>query len=490
MTNDAARDRSRVPIAATCSLLITISFHVWATITGLITSHWIGPADWALLACSELLLLAVVLHRPERFRMREFRLPGVMVVSITLILLAPLAGVMRQYGEQVPRTSVISIAAGVAMTALVFAVPQWRSESARPSHEPQRTTEHGIVLAIVAVAVIVFPIWVRSLSSVPLFELLGGGRSGIELAQSRDQAFLDLPSLPLRVTVAVVRNLYLLFAIAWLVSDWVTTSRAEWQLRSKRRIVATAAVATAAAYAVVTTERAILGEVAVIVAIAALVASRKMLSARLVLVVAPLALAFPLVFGVFATVGTPAQRVDAAIESVRRRIFFLPSDVMVHYFTAFPARRDFLHGSSIPKIPRLFGTSTVDLSAFVYDTYYRVSDSLNGIANGSYLGVGWANFGILGVVLWSGAAAGAVIVLERVISQLPTRSSAALRAVAVIQVGFLTSVDVFRSVLGFAPGFLDLVLLAWFLVWLDRRRSYRTTVAASALSDEGVAVPS
>lgn len=288
----------------------------------------------------------------------------------------------------------------------------------------------------------------------------------------------------------MIRNLYLMFAVAWFVSDWVLTPRRRWRTRSGRLLLAGAIATVAAMYALVTTERAIFGQVVIVVAVAALVSSRKPLSTRTLALLAPVVIGFPLVFGLLVSTGGGSTRLEASIIAFRRRSFFLPGDVMTHYFAAFPAKRDFLHGGSIPKLPHLVGSNPVDLSSYIYDAYYRVSDSLNGIANGSYLGVGWANFGLIGVVLWAAAAAVVVAALDHALDRLPIRTGAALRGVAVVQVGLLTSVDIFRSVLGFAPGLLDLVLLSWFLVWLDRRRTYRSAGASSEISDAAMAVPS
>ena len=473
MNRNPIQGRPRVAITATVSLLLAIVAHIRATVEGLTSPYFIPASHWACLTVSEAVLLIVVTSKPMEFHLRKFRLPGILVISISLVLLAPLAGVVRLYGDQVPRLMVLALAAGVFATALVFAaIP------GRPTQEVaqlRRESEGGIVFIITFVAVAVFPIWLRSLPSIPILDLLRGGQSNIDLAVARDEAFLGLASVPLRVIVAVIRNIYLMFAIGWLVADWITTPRSEWRLRSQRQLTATVAVAVAAAYALVTTERAILGQVAVVVVISALVALRKPLTARMVTIVLPIALAFPLFFGFVVTSGDGG----AALESVRRRIFFLPSDVMVHYFTAFPAQHGFLHGRSVPKVPRLFGVPTFDLSGFIYDSYYRVDASLHGIANGAYLGVGWANFGFGGVVIWAVAAAGAVVALDRLVDQLPRRTGAALRAVAVIQVALLTSVDVSRTVLGIAPGLLDLVLLAWVLTRLDRRRTYHATAVNS-----------
>jgi hypothetical protein len=460
----------RVPVAAVGSIGFAILAHLLATVQGLLHPYWIGPFDWAALAASETMLLVVVLARPESFRLRNFRLPGVLVVSMTIIIWAPLPGVIRQYGSQVPRASVLAIAAGVAATAFVLAVPDCvrRPRVTVVPRRPQRT----FVLVLGLAALVMFPIWIMSLPNIPVLDLLSGRSTGIDIARSRDEALMGLATVPLRLAIGVLRNLYLPFAVAWLVSDWCLTPRAQWMQRRRHRHAAAAVAAVAALYAVVTTERSSLGQVVLVGFVASLVALRRPLSSRLIAISGPLVLAFPLLFGVLNTSGGGLHRIGGSIESVRRRVFYLPADVMVHYFTAFPERHGYLAGSSVPKLSRLTGHQTFDLSQYIYNSYYRVDANLDGIANGSYMGVGWANFGFIGVVLWSVFAAASVVLVERALRRLPIRTSAALRAVAVVQVGFLTSVDVFRSLLGFAPGFLDLLAISWLFAAFYRRRTY------------------
>jgi hypothetical protein len=477
-------ERSRPPLAASATLTVAIGWHLCTVATGVTDTHFIPAIDWAALAAAEMALLIVVLSRPAMFRVRRFRLPGIAIAAMGTIILVPLPGIVRLYRDQVPASTVLSIAGGIAAFAVVFGLAPTPSKSVvRPS---KPAFDRSLALVIVAFALVLFPIWLRSLQTVPILDLLRGTSTGIDIALARDAAFMGLTALPLRIAIAAVRNVYLMFAAAWLVSDWIVTPRAEWRTRSVRRLCATAAVALAALYALVTTERAVLGQVVVVVVVTAFVASRRSLSLKAMLVAGPAALAFPVVFGLLNSGGGGFARVSAAFESVRRRIFYVPGDVMIHYFTAFPEKQGFLRGRAVPKVPRLFGVETFDLSQFVYVTYYQVDARLVGNANGSFLGVGWANFGPAGVVIWCAIAAAILVALEHVLAGLPRRTSAALRAVAVVQTVFLTSVDVFRSIAGFAPGYIDLVIAALVFSWLFRRRRVTATTHRHRVSHRPV----
>ena len=131
---------------------------------------------------------------------------------------------------------------------------------------------------------------------------------------------------------------------------------------------------------------------------------------------------------------------------------------MAKYFAAFPADHPFLLGASIPKSSFLTGGETFDLSRYIYIRFYQRDIGVIGNANGSFIGVGWANFGAIGVVLWCVFLAIALVLLDRIIDGLPFRSSAAMRGLAVISTILLTSADIFRTVIGFVPGVLDIVL--------------------------------
>jgi hypothetical protein len=180
---------------------------------------------------------------------------------------------------------------------------------------------------------------------------------------------------------------------------------------------------------------------------------------------AAIGISFPVMYAILVGAGGFAT----SLNGLKRRIFYLPDDVMLHYFIEFPRFHAFLHGSSIPKWGRLTGTPTFDLSSLIYDKFYKVDASLTGIANGSFLGVGWANWGTAGVIGWCVVAAIAVVLVERILRSFPTTSSAALRGVAVVQTALLTSSDLSRSLIGFLPGFLDIVAILWIARKVDQR---------------------
>jgi hypothetical protein len=180
-----------------------------------------------------------------------------------------------------------------------------------------------------------------------------------------------------------------------------------------------------------------------------------------------------LAFGLAHTLGSGSGALGGAVESVRRRVFFVPGDVMVQFFASFPGRRPFLEGQSIPKIPRLFGAETFDLSGYIYEVAYQFDERVVGSANGSFIGVGWANFGAMGVIAWCVVAALGLILVERWLEALPLISAAALRGVTIIQAVLLTSADLSRTILSIAPGLLDLFIAVSLITIVYRRRSIK-----------------
>lgn len=476
----------RWPRAVTFCLGMAILRHGWTAVSTAGTGANIGPIDWTLLAVAELALLLVALHVPTMFQLRRFRLAGVAVSANALVVLFPLPEVMAVYDRFVPGAMIISIAAGLAAMALVFLVmARWASSSvtahrgssglltSRASDGPGRPlvgftrNERILPVAILTIAVIALPLWFATAGVPPLFSLLGAGSGN--LAAERQAALSQLDQPMLRLVFGMLRNLLLMFAAGWFVATAASTPREMWRRRSTAEITAIAGASLGIFFAVLTTERAIAGELVVVCAVAFLVVRGRELSARFVPALAGIALLFPLAVGLLGGAGGLLE----VIVGLRRRALYLPAEVMTRYFIEFPLFHDFLRGASVPKLSYLTGGETFDLSQHIYLRYYQRDEAIVGNANGSLFGVGWANFGPGGVVFWAVITAVTLVLLDRWIDRLPVRSSAALRGLGVVLAVLTTSADVFRSVLGFAPGFLDLVLLVGVVAWIERRRSVR-----------------
>ena len=456
-----AMQRPPLPRGSLIGLAIAAASHTAAVFSALSGLQQIPAWHWAVLLCSDALLTIVVINRGEWFLTRNFRLPGIFVLTTSVIILVPLPAAVRRYGAAVPHETVLSIAIGMAAFAAVAHILTMRPLSKQST--VAGPSESFIAWSIVGASIVVFPIWVRAIGSVPLLELFGT-TDPLQAANARDRALDSLNNGALRAAVGSLRNLYLMFAAGYLVSRAATARRRDWRKLTRWRLAACGVLALAAVYALLTTERAILGELVIVSVVAFLVSRRRQLSARTLAISAMIGLSFPLLYATALGFGG-----GAALNGLKRRIFFLPDDVMLHYFIQFPKFHPFLNGASIPKWGRLTGSPTFDLSTLIYNQFYKVDASQTGIANGSFLGVGWANWGLVGVVLWCGVAAVAVVFGERIVRSFPLNSSAALRGVAVVQTAVLTSSDLSRSLLGFLPGFLDIPLMLWFARWIDYR---------------------
>lgn len=451
-----------VPRAALLGIALAVVSHTAAVVTSLTSVQAIPAWHWATLLISDACLAAVVIRRSEWFLTRNFRLPGIFVVTTCVLILVPLPATVRRYGFIVPHQTVLAIAAGLAAFAIVTYLLTARAPT--PLHVQSGPSDSMLAWAIVVLSVILLPIWIRSIGSVPFFELFGS-TNALTAAGERDRALNSLSNGALRAAVGGLRNLYLMFATGYLVSRAATTTRDDWRALTRWRTIALGALGIASLYALVTTERAILGELVIVSVVAWLASRRKRLSVRHVAVSSVIGISFPVMYAILVGAGGFAT----SLNGLKRRIFYLPDDVMLHYFIEFPRFHAFLHGSSIPKWGRITGTPTFDLSSLIYDKFYKVDASLTGIANGSFLGVGWANWGTVGVIAWCVVAAVAVVFAERILRSFPTTSSAALRGVAVVQTALLTSSDLSRSLIGFLPGFLDIVAILWIVRKIDQR---------------------
>lgn len=452
-----------IPRVVTLSLLVAIVSHLHATFVAMLTDQWVPGWPWAALAFVEAALLVVVLTNPHAFTTRDFRLPGIFLATTTTIILTPLPAIVRRYGDLVPRHMVLALALGMAMVGLTMAVGlqlRERSTAPAPTH-----SERALPLAIVAVAVMVFPLWIASLRTIPILDLVRGTTS-IDAALARDAALSKLANAPLRIAVGSIRNLYLMFAVGWTVAAAVSTPPEHRRQRHRAILLAGCTLGLAGLYALVTTERLVIGQVLLVAIVASIVGARRHLTVRGLILGFAAVGAFPVLFGLRAGVGG----LGTTLSGLRRRVFFVPGDVMTRYFIEFPARTPYLRGASIPKVSRVTGGETFDLSVYIFREYYQRDERLVGNANGSFFGVAWANFGLTGVVVWSAVLGLGLVVLDRAVRRLPYRSAAAITGVAAFQTALLTSADISRAVFGFAPGLLDLVAAVAVVAWLDHRQ--------------------
>ena len=380
----------RLPRAALSGLGLSVMSHTAAIVVSLTTLQYIPAWHWALLLGSDACLTTVVLLRSQWFMTRNFRLPGIFVLTTSIIILVPLPATVRRYNNVVPYQTVLSIAAGLTVLSLVIYIMTARPTTERPT--PPGPSEAGVTWFIVVAALVLLPIWIRAIGSVPLFALFGR-TDVLTAASARDQALNSLSSGALRAAVGSLRNLYLMFAAGYLVSRTARIDRSQWRSLSRWRIIAAGVLGMTSVYSLLTTERAILGELVIVAVVSWLITRRRQLSVGHVAVSAVIGISFPVMYALLVRAGGLA----VALNGLKRRIFYLPDDVMLHYFIAFPREHPFLSGGAIPKIGRLTGSPTFDLSSFIYDMYYKV-EGLTGVANGSFLGVGWSNWGTLGVV--------------------------------------------------------------------------------------------
>jgi hypothetical protein len=432
--------------------------------TALTTVQHIPAWHWSMMLVADAILAVVIIARASWFLTRNFRLAGIFVVTTYVIILVPLPAAVRRYKDVVPYPTVLSIATGLALMAVLLYV--LCAAPLRRTATRSGRNEAAVAWAIIVAAIVLLPIWIRTIGSVPFLQLFGG-TDVLNAAAAREEALDALSNGALKVAVGSLRNLYLMFAAGFIVSRAATARLADWRVLAKWRLIAGGVLLIAAVYALLTTERAILGELVIVSVVAWLISRRRSLSIRHIVGSAVVAITFPILYGVLVTSGG----LSVALTGLRRRIFFLPDDVMVHYFIAFPRFHPFLDGAGVPKVGRLTGSGTFDLSGYIYSSYYKFNDSLTGIANGSFLGVGWANWGFVGVLVFCALTAIALVFAERLLSRLSWSSSAALRGVAVAQTALLTSSDINRSLLGFLPGFLDIVVVLLVAQKIDRRFS-------------------
>ena len=158
-----------IPRCTTGAVGLALASHLVATVVALRTPAWIPAWQWALLAFVDAAVIVASWTVPDAFTLRNFRLPGVFMTSFAVVILLPLPATLRRFGDQIPLAVVPAIAIGMAalMFVVVIGTVAFRRAPA-PNHFPDDRAEALLPLAIVGLSIAVFPVWLRSLPSVPI----------------------------------------------------------------------------------------------------------------------------------------------------------------------------------------------------------------------------------------------------------------------------------------------------------------------------------
>lgn len=175
---------------------------------------------------------------------------------------------------------------------------------------------------------------------------------------------------------------------------------------------------------------------------------------------------FPLILvslgfmGYLARGGSEIDIIGIVYDLVLRRIYQVQADVSIAYFSIFPQRIDFLYGYGIRAISLLLGDSAFQLANVVYLEMFQFDREYNesGWANTGYLGEAWADFGWLGVLLYSTIIAVAIKITESFIKNYKETSPEKSLVLNIFSVYIVASLA-FSSV--FSSALLLMVVFGW-----------------------------
>lgn len=100
-----------------------------------------------------------------------------------------------------------------------------------------------------------------------------------------------------------------------------------------------------------------------------------------------------------------------ALDSLYRRILFVPAHVSYIYYEAFGSSLEHTHGNGLKLIAMIKGEQWIDLPSVAY-SYYFGDKFVFGRLNASFMATYWAEFGYIGVVcgsLWAGLVVSTVV---------------------------------------------------------------------------------
>jgi hypothetical protein len=396
---------------------------IWVLLTGVgLAILFTGtPSDLLLsgFAVGIALLVAgfVIYCHPHVFDILTFRLPGVFVLSYSLMILLPLPFIYTDYAYPARKNfllattvSFVCTLVGIILMHYCFpsspkGVQRWLS---KPFCIPMMLKIVSVILLVLCIGI--FILYIKQVGSLPLLQAIRGGRTALELALAREAA---LKLIPGRIVYVYTLNRNVLFPYTTLLLLVLAIALRSWRWK----LLFGVSLAVNMFLAAATLEKTPVAALVIMLALAWLLARGQKPSFAKMLPVAVVAFVFP----VFVYLAAYQFNIDArrVVSGIVRRLLYLPGEVLYHYFSYFPDRHDFLFGRTLPYISKLY----IDGPFPILNTiclYMQPETPLRScFANAAFAGFSWANFGWAGIVIGSFSAGMAIQGVQVLIMCLP-----------------------------------------------------------------------
>jgi oligosaccharide repeat unit polymerase len=405
------------------------------------TTSW--QYDWGrsaiLIGATVYLVIGVWAAFPHIFDLRTFRLPGILVAVYLGMLLLPAPwiyadspGFARDAYLAILIVSLLFTVAGVVAVELVYPTPHTQIQTWMLKHIQICPGLKWMLVGLLLFCLLILSVYLLSVGTLPVIQALRGGRSSLELAQSREDAFKLLPHA-LKSSVSYLRTM--LFPFSTLMLFVVTLHMRHWYWRLTFLLSLSGNLLLAGA----TLEKSPVMALIVILSITWFIDRGRRISSRSLLLIGLCGLAFP-IFVLFAISGFNAEWGRVA-DNLVYRIFYAPTQVVLAYVDYFANGAPFLYGRTLPIISKYLPGGTIWIENIISMRYFY-SGIDSGNANAGYPAYLWADFGWIGVVIGAFWAGVALQIVQAFIVRLPkSPPTMALQSILVWQTLMLSSLS-------------------------------------------------
>jgi oligosaccharide repeat unit polymerase len=264
---------------------------------------------------------------------------------------------------------------------------------------PPRSAEIGAFLALLAVALALAVGYLVETPVIPLFYLIQNPGSAAIVASLREESFKLLES-PFVYAYSVARNVVYPFLIALSLGYYLTTRRTSLLVL----FLVTAVVGLF--YAALSVAKAPVAVIMLVTVLFVYLYRGGHLSWRTLAIGFVAVFLFPVAVLFQSLSGLGFDAGDIAL-AILRRVFYVPAEVLYHYFVVVPDMVPYLNGRTIGRIQWVLGEEDINIANFVYRLMFpgRLE---SGLSNTSFLGYLHADFGVPGILL-GGALAGTLL---------------------------------------------------------------------------------
>lgn len=287
---------------------------------------------------------------------------------------------------------------GIAAANGVF---RFRPHRALTEYLQRQVRDHlpGPSFSLLYTLVLVFGVamslfYLKSLPTIPFIALLGKAETALELVTLRQEA------------TAFYQGSFYAFSVSFYVLlpflSMVAFAKYLFS-RSRRWLIIFLMTAAAASFMLVAT----LQKAPIVLFGIALLAVYGLASPRIdkraigltfaLLATVTIAFVYALNIGLGES---PRERLTRVLYGVSNRVFLGQTEPLYYYFEYFPEHHDFVTGRTVGKIATLFNLDFFPDSRQVHSYVYPDKVVEGGSLNTAFIGEVYANFGIIGVVLW------------------------------------------------------------------------------------------